>query len=105
MTDIVVIGAGPAGSTAATLLARKGFSVTLLEREKFPRFQIGESLLPFNNDLFARLGIIEQLRARGGAARLRLNQRDRVRARGGQREESFKHRGRFARIAKCSTSS
>jgi flavin-dependent dehydrogenase len=61
MTDVIVIGGGPAGSTAATLLAHKGFSVTLLEREKFPRFQIGESLLPFNNDLFARLGVLDQL--------------------------------------------
>src|SRR6202022_4117622 len=57
MIDVIVIGGGPAGSTAATLLARKGFSVTLLERERFPRFQIGESLLPYNNDLFARLGV------------------------------------------------
>lgn len=57
MIDVVVIGGGPAGSTAATLLARKGFSVTLLERERFPRFQIGESLLPYNNDLFERLGV------------------------------------------------
>src|SRR5437899_2823082 len=61
MYDIIVIGGGPAGSTAATLLARKGFSVTLLERERFPRFQIGESLLPYNNDLFQRLGVDEQL--------------------------------------------
>jgi len=57
MMDVVVIGGGPAGSTAATLLARKGFSVTLLERERFPRFQVGESLLPYNNDLFDRLGV------------------------------------------------
>ncbi len=57
MIDVLVIGGGPAGSTAATFLARKGFSVTLLEREHFPRFQIGESLLPYNNDLFARLGV------------------------------------------------
>jgi flavin-dependent dehydrogenase len=63
MIDVLVIGGGPAGSTAATLLARKGFSVTLLERERFPRFQIGESLLPYNNDLFARLGVDEQLLA------------------------------------------
>ncbi len=62
MRDVIVIGGGPAGSTAATLLARKGFSVLLLEREKFPRFQIGESLLPYNNDLFDRLGIHDQLR-------------------------------------------
>ena len=61
MRDVIVIGGGPAGSTAATLLARKGFSVLLLERERFPRFQIGESLLPYNNDLFERLGVADQL--------------------------------------------
>ena len=63
ISDAIVIGGGPAGSTAATLLARKGFSVTLLERDSFPRFQIGESLLPYNNDLFARLGVTEHLLA------------------------------------------
>jgi flavin-dependent dehydrogenase len=61
MRDVMVIGGGPAGTTAATLLAQQGLSVTLLERERFPRFQIGESLLPYNNDLFARLGVTEQL--------------------------------------------
>src|SRR5437763_11298171 len=63
MIDVLVIGGGPAGSTAATLLAQKGFSVALLERERFPRFQIGESLLPYNNDLFERLGVQPQLAA------------------------------------------
>jgi flavin-dependent dehydrogenase len=62
MPDVIVIGGGPAGSTAATLLARRGFSVMLMEREKFPRFQIGESLLPYNNDLFDRLGIHDKLK-------------------------------------------
>lgn len=61
MYDAIVIGGGPAGSTAATLLAERGHSVLLLERERFPRFQIGESLLPYNNDLFARLGLTEKL--------------------------------------------
>lgn len=61
MHDVIVIGGGPAGSTASTLLARKGFSVLLLERDRFPRFQIGESLLPYNNDLFERLGVAGQL--------------------------------------------
>lgn len=61
MTDVIVIGGGPAGSTAAALLAQKGRSVLLLEKEKFPRFQIGESLLPYNNELFRRLGVLDQL--------------------------------------------
>ncbi|MGZ5477918.1 MAG: NAD(P)/FAD-dependent oxidoreductase [Thermoanaerobaculia bacterium] len=61
MRDVIVIGGGPAGSTAANLLAKQGFSVLLLERERFPRFQIGESLLPYNNDLFERLGVKEKL--------------------------------------------
>lgn len=45
-TQILIAGGGPAGSTAATLLARQGFAVTLLERDRFPRYHIGESLLP-----------------------------------------------------------
>lgn len=61
MHDVIVIGGGPAGSTSATLLAQRGFSVLLLERERFPRFQIGESLLPYNNDLLDRLGITRNL--------------------------------------------
>ncbi|HKR63586.1 MAG TPA: NAD(P)/FAD-dependent oxidoreductase [Thermoanaerobaculia bacterium] len=61
MRDVIVIGGGPAGTTAATLLAQRGLAVTLLERERFPRFQIGESLLPYNNDLFARLGVAGEL--------------------------------------------
>lgn len=63
VTDIIVIGGGPGGCTAATFLAQKGFSVLLLERERFPRFQIGESMLPYSNDIFRRLGIFEELEA------------------------------------------
>lgn len=55
--DIVVAGGGPAGSTAATLLAQYGHKVLLLERDKHPRFHIGESMLPFSEPVIQRLGI------------------------------------------------
>jgi flavin-dependent dehydrogenase len=62
--DVAIIGGGPSGSTAATFLARQGHKVLVLEREKFPRFHIGESLLPHSMDAFERLGLIEKLDAR-----------------------------------------
>jgi len=55
--DVLVAGGGPAGSTAAALLAEKGWNVVLLEKERHPRFHIGESLLPLNIPLFDRLGV------------------------------------------------
>src|SRR6201982_3729217 len=58
--DVAIIGGGPAGSTAATLLARARRRVVLFEREKFPRFHIGESLLPFSMKAFTRLGLHEK---------------------------------------------
>jgi FADH2-dependent halogenase len=57
MYDVAIIGGGPAGSTAATVLARQGLKTVILERERFPRFHIGESLLPLNQDLFDELGL------------------------------------------------
>ncbi len=63
--DVIVIGGGPAGSTAATLVAQAGHRVLLLDREKFPRFRIGESLMPATYPIFERLGILDRL---GGSA-------------------------------------
>jgi FADH2-dependent halogenase len=65
MFDVAIIGGGPAGSAAATFLAQKGRSVVVLEREKFPRFHIGESLLPFSMTAFERLGVMPKLEAAG----------------------------------------
>ena len=62
--DVAIIGGGPAGSTAATFLARKGHKVAVFEKEKFPRFHIGESLLPYSMGTFERLGVREKLDAR-----------------------------------------
>jgi flavin-dependent dehydrogenase len=56
--DVLVVGGGPAGSTAATLLARRGWSVTLIEKDRHPRFHIGESLLPMNLPILERLGVL-----------------------------------------------
>ena len=55
--DVIVIGAGPTGSTTAGLLAQAGVRVLVLEREVFPRFHVGESLLPADLAIFARLGV------------------------------------------------
>ena len=63
--DVLVIGGGPAGSTAAALLVGLGHRVTLLEKSRHPRFHIGESLLPANLPLFRRLGLEDQIRAIG----------------------------------------
>ena len=59
--DVFVVGGGPAGSTIAALLAERGHSVILAEKDRHPRFHIGESLLPHNLPLFDRLGVRDQI--------------------------------------------
>ena len=63
--DVAIVGGGPAGSTAATLLARAGRRVVVFEREKFPRFHIGESLLPFSMKAFKRMNLLEKFERAG----------------------------------------
>ena len=62
-TDVVVIGGGPAGSTVSTLLAQHGCRVELFERERFPRFHIGESLIPETYWVFKRLNMLDKMKA------------------------------------------
>ncbi len=63
--DVLVIGCGPAGGTVAPLLREHGHRVVVLEKERYPRFHIGESLLPANLPLFERLGVADEMRAIG----------------------------------------
>ncbi len=62
---MIVIGGGPAGSTAATLLAEQGLRVLLLERERFPRDHVGESMLPASVPVLQELGVLEQMEEAG----------------------------------------
>src|SRR4029453_15985486 len=61
ITDVVVIGGGPAGSTVSTLLAQQGCRVELFERERFPPFHIGESLIPETYWVLKRLNMLEKM--------------------------------------------
>jgi flavin-dependent dehydrogenase len=63
--DVVVIGAGPAGAISAALLDKAGLDVAVLERTHFPRFVIGESLLPICNDVLQEAGLFEKVQAQG----------------------------------------
>lgn len=60
--DVIVIGGGPAGSTVSTLVAQQGYKVNLYEREHFPRFHIGESLIPQTYWVLRRLGMLDKMK-------------------------------------------
>ncbi len=62
-SDVVVIGGGPAGSTASTIIAQHGYRVQLFEREQFPRFHIGESLIPETYWVLKRIGMLPKMKA------------------------------------------
>ena len=64
-TDVLVVGGGPGGSTTAAFLARGGLRVTLVEREAFPRFKVGESLIPMCMAICERLGVLDRVLAHG----------------------------------------
>jgi len=63
--DVAIIGGGPAGSSAGTLLARAGRSVVIFEKEKFPRFRVGESMLPTSLNTLERMGVVPKINAGG----------------------------------------
>src|SRR5260221_12439446 len=60
-TDVIIVGGGPAGSTTASAVCRLGLRAIVLEKEVFPRFHIGESLLPQSLKIFERIGLLEKL--------------------------------------------
>ena len=66
--ECIVIGGGPAGCTAAALLAEAGHSTLLVEREQVPRFHVGESLMPEIYWIFERLGLLEKMGSRAKMA-------------------------------------
>ena len=77
--DVLIIGAGPAGTMAAALLQREGFRVEIVEKQTFPRFVIGESMLPSSMGLLEDAGLLDAVERQGfmrkfGAVFLRGNE-------------------------------
>src|SRR5260221_2321112 len=60
-TDVIIVGGGPAGSTTASAVCRLGLRAIVLEKDVFPRFHIGESLLPQSLKIFERIGVLDKL--------------------------------------------
>ena len=71
-SPVVVLGGGPAGATVSALLAADGHQVLLLEREKFPRFHIGESLMPETYWTLQKLGVLDKLEASRSPVKARV---------------------------------
>src|SRR3546814_10513595 len=65
MIDVLIIGAGPAGSTAAAFLLQQGFKELVLEKQVFPRYSIGESMLPASMAFIEKAGMMEAVMAAG----------------------------------------
>src|SRR5512134_1155202 len=63
--DVIIIGGGPSGSTAAATLSQKGRRAVVLEKERFPRYHIGESLIPFCYFPLERTGVLGRIQASG----------------------------------------
>jgi len=63
--DVAIVGGGPGGSTLAALLAKQGRKVVVVERQQFPRFRIGESLLPFSIDIWRKSGVLQKIHDQG----------------------------------------
>ena len=63
--DVLVIGAGPAGTVAASIIHQAGYKVKVVEKQKFPRFVIGESLLPRSMEALEEAGFIDAIKAKG----------------------------------------
>ena len=87
--DVVVVGGGPGGSTTGAFLAKAGWRVLLFEREAFPRFHVGESLLPATLPILERLGVLKTIAERGFQLKIGATFHD--------QESGFEHTFHFLR--------